>query len=402
MTELGDIIRQEISVCGPISFARFMELALYEPTFGYYERQAKQIGCQGDFYTSVSTGPVFGELLAFQFADWLQELGSRVTSPHSTADEVPAAPHSPAHSLESHFQIVEAGAHDGRLAHDILSWMNTHRTAFPQQIEYVIVEPSPARQGMQRKMLSKFTCQIRWVPALDKIPATSVTGVIFGNELLDAMPVHRIGWNSRENCWFEWRVTFVDGGFRWVRMEASSEAKSSASTYHDPTLPTELTSVLPDGFTTEVCPSASTWWKRAAQKLQNGKLLALDYGLTHYEFFNPSRSNGTLRAYGHHHVLSNVLDDPGAVDITAHVNFTAVENAGVSAGLVTIFSDSQAGFLTGIFKRTIDDPDRFTPWTPDRLRQFKTLTHPEHLGRSFKVLAQATHQYSDRRISSGG
>ncbi len=389
MTELGDIIRQEISVCGPISFARFMELALYEPTFGYYERQAKQIGCQGDFYTSVSTGPVFGELLAFQFADWLQELGSRTTSPHHRADEVPATPHSPAHSLESPFHIIEAGAHDGKLAHDILSWVNTHRTAFAEEMGYVIVEPSPARQSIQREMLSRFTHQLRWVPSLDKIPATSVTGVIFGNELLDAMPVHRIGWNSEEKRWFEWRVTYENGGFRWVPFEGPSETNSGASPYDCLTLPTELTSVLPDGFTTEICPSASTWWKDAARKLKSGRLLALDYGLTQLEFFNPSRSKGTLRAYRHHQVSSDVLDDPGAVDITAHVNFTAVERAGVSAGLVTTFFDSQASFLMGIFKHTINDPARFAPWTPERLRQFKTLTHPEHLGHTFKVLVQA-------------
>ena len=119
------VIREEISKSGVISFARFMELALYCPETGYYEAKKDIVGRRGDFITSVSVGSLFGELLAFQFAEWLLEL--------------PVA--------DGRWPIVEAGAHDGRLAADILGWLKAHRAGLFENMEYVIVEPSPTRRG---------------------------------------------------------------------------------------------------------------------------------------------------------------------------------------------------------------------------------------------------------------
>src|ERR1035441_5340182 len=139
MNEVGQRIAGEIRDRGAITFARFMELALYCPNCGYYEREEDIIGRRGDYYTSVSVGSLFGELLAFQFAEWLQQGGMR---------------------------IVEAGAHGGDLARDILSWMQEYRPGLYTRLEYWIVEPSEARQRWQRHKLADHGSKVRWVKDL--------------------------------------------------------------------------------------------------------------------------------------------------------------------------------------------------------------------------------------------
>jgi SAM-dependent MidA family methyltransferase len=147
--------------------------------------------------------------------------------------------------------------------------------------------------------------------------------------------------------------------------------------------------MLPDGFTTEVCPAAEKWWRTASRLLACGKLLTFDYGLRAEEFFMPERKAGTVRGYHHHQPGNDVLAHPGDQDITAHVNFTAIRTAGESAGLRTEAFLPQAQFLTGIAARIWKDGALCGEWTPARTRQFQTLTHPEHLGRSFRVLVQS-------------
>jgi len=370
----GDEIRKEIAERGAIPFARFMELALYCPLCGYYEKNKDTPGQRGDFYTSVSVGPLFGELLAFQFAEWLEEL--------------PVA--------DCRWLIVEAGAHDGRLAKDILTWLRLRRLGLFERIEYWIVEPSARRQEWQREVLKEFEPRVRWFgnfhslatilpwPAANPQSAIgnpqSVCGVIFSNELLDAMPVHRLGWDTKRREWFEWGVTLAGEEFVWIRL-ADKPAISN--------LPPELLDVLPDGFTTEICPAAESWWREAASVLKQGKLLTLDYGLSVEEFFAPQRANGTLRAYHHHRLSDDVLANPGERDLTAHVNFTAIQRAGEGANLKTETFASQTQFLTGIAQRAWQEGGNFGPWTREHTRQFQTLTHPDHLGRSFRVLVQS-------------
>jgi SAM-dependent MidA family methyltransferase len=151
----------------------------------------------------------------------------------------------------------------------------------------------------------------------------------------------------------------------------------------------ELLDVLPDGFTVEISPAAEQWWREAASVLESGRLVTLDYGLTADEFFAPERRAGTVRAYCHHRSGGDVLAHPGEQDITAHVNFTAIQAAGESSGLRTEAFLTQAQFLTGIAARIWKGGASFGEWTPERTRQFQTLTHPEHLGQSFRVLVQS-------------
>jgi SAM-dependent MidA family methyltransferase len=225
---------------------------------------------------------------------------------------------------------------------------------------------------------------------------TGLRGIVFSNELLDAMPMHRLGWDADQGLWFEWGVTLRAGRFVWTRLAGEEQGESHLRLgqpfpiSHWP-LPTgkEALDILPDSFSTEVCPAAEKWWHMAAVALEAGKLLTIDYGLTMEEFLRPERKEGTLRGYGHHQASSDVLAHPGEQDITAHVNFTAIRAAGESAGLKTDAFLTQSQFLTRIAARAWENQNSFGQWTPERTRQFQTLTHPEHLGRSFRVLVQS-------------
>jgi SAM-dependent MidA family methyltransferase len=351
------IIEDELALRGAVSFARFMELALYCPNFGYYERPEESPGQRGDYFTSVSVGPLFGQLLASRFAGWLAAMS---TGTH---------------------QILEAGAHDGQLARDILRRLKADQPGVLESLEYWILEPSPRRRQSQREILVEFPGRVRWFDSWEALPPSGVRGVIFSNELLDALPVHRLSWDAARGKWFEWGVALEAGRFAWTKLPKLETVVPV------PVLPGELLAVLPDGFTTEVCPAAVQWWRRAAQTLRTGKLLAFDYGLTGEQFFTPERMNGTLRAYHRHHASHDVLERAGEQDITASVNFSAVRDAGESAGLVTETFATQAQFLTDIVAAQAAEPG-FNEWFTPQARQFQTLTHPEHLGQSFRVLVQ--------------
>jgi SAM-dependent MidA family methyltransferase len=367
MKTLFGIIRKEAAKDGVLPFARFMELALYCPGFGYYETQ-KTPGRHGDFYTSVSTGELFGQLLAFQFAGWLEEINSSSSTSHPS------------------LFIVEAGAHGGKLAQDILIWLQANRPKLFEQIEYCVIEPSARRQEWQRETLKQFVQRVSWFTDFDslkyKTKKSKLTGIIFSNELLDAMPVHRFGWDAKSKKWFEWGVAAEGEKFAWVRMPKPLHA--SRFTLH---APQELLDVLPDGFITEICPAAESWWREAANVLNRGKFLTIDYGLAADELFAPGRTDGTLRAYFRHHITDDILAHLGEQDLTAHVNFSAIQKTGEEAGLKTEMFSTQTKFLTEILKKTLKE--KSFEWNASRTRQFQTLTHPEHLGRAFRVLVQS-------------
>lgn len=365
MPRLAKLIHREIAERGPISFMRFMELALYCPELGYYEKEGDNVGRQGDFYTSVSVGPLFGELLAFKFSKWVEERGT--------------------HSL----RIAEAGAHDGRLAADILGWFQRQRPEVLAQLEYCILEPSPRRRDWQRARLADFATTVRWLDQLPdpRSPADRQLTIVFSNELLDALPVRRIGWDASKHRWFEWGVASEGESFRWIRLAPDEGGRMEGAEVLPPTA--ELLDVLPDGYTVELCPTAETWWANAARGFQAGKLVTFDYGFAGEDWLQPERPNGTLRAYHQHKVSDNVLDQPGEQDLTAHVNFARLEAVGLTAGLKTDTLESQARFLTGVAAEAWKEDSGFGSWDQKRTRQFQTLTHPEHLGRSFRVLVQS-------------
>ncbi len=343
-----------------------------------------------------------------------------------------------------------------------------------RRLEYWIIEPSARRRKWQHKQLSDLGTAVRWAASFAELaslrsllpvptPAPFITGVIFCNELLDAFPVRRLGWDVKRRAWFEWGVRADGDRFVWARMgkaqglsatlknrsrrheeaedgalhtknppphvggysalaifrHATKSARIDSRTTEDDTpidtvrrcvgllgndlspeassiSPTvrgnslsALEAVLPDGFTLEVCPAAEDWWREAAHSLECGKLVTFDYGLTMDQFFAPERRDGTLRAYRNHRLVSDVLADPGQQDITAQVNFSTLRATGERMGLKTETFESQTQFLTRIASRFWDSESPSKLLTSDYSRQFQTLTHPDHLGRSFRVLLQS-------------
>jgi len=359
----AELIREEIHRHRVIPFAQFMELALYSPETGYYEANRDRVGCAGDFITSVSTGSLFGELLAFQFAEWLE---------------------AETRSQKSALKIVEAGAHDGKLARDILGWLGKCRPELFAGMEYWILEPSPTRQQWQQKTLENFS-NIRWCAGFDdlkrKNKSSKLAGVFFSNELLDAFPLRRLGWDAKAKNWFEWGVALDGDKYIWAKIQNPGFQIQNLC-------PAELARILPDNYSIELSPGAENWWRTAAGILTQGKLIAIDYGYTAEEQFSPSRPDGTLRAYYRHQVSGDLLANPGEQDLTAHVNFSRIQNAGTEAGLKTDCFCSQPQFLTRILSAAVKGKG-FPGLDAKQVRQFQTLTHPEHLGRAFRVLIQS-------------
>ena len=368
---LREILRAEWRAAGVLSLARFMELALYHPEHGYYVQPERSIGRAGDFYTSVSVGPVFGELLAWQWRDWTKGIG------------------------EDRWTWLEAGAHDGRLARDILTFVRQSQPEFFARLEYWILEPSSRRQTWQKETLREFASQVRWFADWPDLPSRGIRGVIFANELLDAFPARRLCWDAPAHRWFEWGVAFEGDRLVWVKMESPGQGHGAEAAGHAPLpgwlteLPGELLTVLPNGFTVDVSPAADAWWRQAATTLQRGKLMTIDYGLQAEQFLQPERARGTLRAYYHHHIAPDPLSLIGQQDLTTSIDFTSLERAGEAAGLSTEPLATQEQFLTGILRRITAPGGTEHDWDSSRRRQFQTLIHPDHLGRAFQVFVQS-------------
>lgn len=354
--ELVERIREALRAAGGvIPFARYMEMALYEPGLGYYERTPRVVGRGGDFATSVSVGSLFGELLAH----WIEH--------------VPGASEG---FSRGPLEIVEAGAHDGRLAEDVLEALSRSPGGRADRFRYRIIEPSATRQAWQRERLGRFGDRVTWSGSMP----SGVRGVVLSNELLDAFPVERWRWSADRRCWVEQGVGWRDRRFDWMPLPTAAPPEWE--------LPEALEAVLPDGFVRERSPAAVDWWGCAAGALEQGCLVAFDYGLDAEEFLVPHRSEGTLRAYHRHRVSGDLLSAPGEVDLTAHVDFSAIAVAGLGQGLVTWHRERQSTFLLRILEATQRHPGSFPEWSPQRVRAFQTLTHPEHFGRSFRVLVQ--------------
>lgn len=338
MNELEQRIHAEITENGAIPFSRFMERALYEPDLGYYETQ-REVGRSGDFYTSVSVGSLYGELLAFQFADWLSD-------------------------IEGPVQLVEVGAHDGRLARDVLAYLRDWRPELYERCELILWETSAKHRQWQEVVLVDYLEKIQWTPKLE-----SFNGVFYCNELLDACPVERLIWEG--DAWWLSVVESDGQSFAWGKRRGPDGGLSEGQSPEEGTIFT----VGDYGV-----------WQTVCKSLKRGRALVVDYGMSEQDFFDPPRENGTLRGYQQHRMIDDVLANPGEVDITASVNFTKVERMADAHGLEISPLTRQSQYLVGLFERTLQRSELFPEWTPERTRQFQTLVHPEHLGHSFKVL----------------
>ncbi len=341
---LTEIIRAKIAQDGPLPFRDYMELALYHPEFGYYTSGRAQIGRRGDFFTNVSVGALFGRLLALELARLWKEDG-----------------------CPQPFTLVEQGAHGGELMADVLHGLRELAPECFAATHAVIIEPSAALAKKQRQLLAALP--IQWLPSLHDL--APFCGVHFSNELPDAFPVHLVTWTGTE--WLERHVVEHHGKFAFTDAPLSSAALAAACR----TLPQPL----PEGYHTEINLAASAWITDVAAKLQRGSVLIVDYGYPREEYYAPERIEGTLSTYAAHRREPNPLARPGEIDLTAHVDFTALIEAGKAAGLRQAEFTDQHHFAVRLGMEYFADGAH----AADR-RAFMTLMHPQFMGRAFKVL----------------
>ncbi|WP_414570132.1 class I SAM-dependent methyltransferase [Nostoc sp. CCY 9925] len=330
-----------------ITFAEFMDMALYHPEHGYYSSDAVKIGFQGgDFFTSPNLSADFGELLAEQFLQMWEILGRPVT-----------------------FSLVEMGAGQGLLALHILKYYQLQYPDFFTALEYVIVEKSPTLRQEQQQRLQDLP--VRWCN-LEDIPSNAIVGCFFSNELVDAFPVHQFTLENGElqeiYLTTQGDETDAESGRRGdavkeFSMSPRSPVPVSSTPFieiaAEPSTPQlaeyfdlvgiDLTSgAYPDGYRSEINLAALDWLSIVADRLQRGYVLTIDYGYPATRYYNPRRSQGTLQCYYHHRFHDNPYINIGRQDITAHVDFTALECWGDRCGLKNVGFIQQGLFLMAL------------------------------------------------------
>lgn len=343
---LRDLILQRIRESGPLTAAEFIDLALYHPQYGYYSTAPKRSGRRGDFITGVDIGPLFGEMLAVQLEEMWCELGRPVT-----------------------FDLVEAGAGSGRLMCDVLDAVRATGSGFYGALRVTLVERSAAARAAHLTMLAAHAARIEG--SREELPE-GVEGAIIANELLDALPLHiavRTGAGLRE--------IYVTADGSQLR-----EAVAELSTPRIAEYVERADAPLDEGTRIEVALEAAAWIQSAAHRLRRGFLILFDYG-----YDDAARSaRGTLTAYTHHTCATDGwLDEPGERDITAHVDFTALQHDAEIAGLDRLGATDQTYFLMGlgIVERLDGSTD---PISTARRRTATSLVLPEGLGGAQKVL----------------
>jgi len=340
---------------GPITFANFMESALYDPEFGYYHLEAR-IGAEGDYWTSPEVHTIFAQTIARQLAQ--------------AADAI--APTGP-------FTVIEMGAGKGTFAGHVLKTFQREQPALLKRLEYVIIERSAGMAQRQQEHLGPFRqagMSVRWLPDLAALSSGSVTGAIFSNELVDAFPVHRVvqrplglreifvGWSASQ-------------GF--TEIEAPPVAPALQQYF------SRLGIRLEEGQRAEVNLEALRWMRQVGACLRRGIVLTIDYGHTAADLYAPLRKGGTLLCYYRQTVSDNPYIRIGQQDITAHVNFTSLALTGQESGLAVTGFTNQLHFLMGL-----DIEKAFEAVDPESNEAafMRRLLQPGGMGSTFKVLIQ--------------
>ncbi len=325
-----------------MKFSRFMELALYDSQEGYYASDRAKVGRNGDFFTNVSVGPVFGEILAGQFLEMWSILGE-----------------------PKEFTIVEQGANDGRLARDVMDALSGTPLA---RAPWTFIEPLQCLQKKQKKLLSG--ANVSWISSTDSLPP--FCGIHFSNELFDALPVDIL--QAHGGLWRELLVKSEDDDFLF---------SPDQTLFSGTSLPPR-----PDGFLTERRSGQNELLQRISSRMEKGFLLAIDYGMPGEDILAEHRSGGTLACYSKHRRDENPLERPGEKDITAHVDFSSLSRDACAVDLNLRGFTDQHHFLVGAATRLLQSMDGKTP-TPQtlkKLRSLRMLLHPETMGSQFKVI----------------
>lgn len=359
---LQALIREQIAAAGgAIPFSRFMELALYAPGLGYYSAGATRFGRAGDFVTAPELGSLFAQCVAKAVAPVLRQLGADA-------------------------QFVELGGGSGAFAEDTIARLAAI-DAMPAR--YAILEPSAdlrqrQRERLQERLAPAAFARIEW---LDGPVQEGWRGVLFANEVIDALPTPRF--TLRDGEVFEEHVA-LDARTAFVRSDRPADALLSAAVRH---LERRRGQVFPDGYRSELLPQLPYWVQAVVGGLGAGALLFIDYGYPRREYYAPERCDGTLRAFHRHRVSSDVFAHVGLQDITASVDFTALAEAGTGAGFEFAGYCSQGSFLigSGLEQRLAEQEARAADEAARYAlrQQAKQLTLPGAMGERFQAMGFA-------------
>ncbi|MGZ4117100.1 MAG: class I SAM-dependent methyltransferase [Bacteroidia bacterium] len=345
--QLSEIIIKKIKNDGPISFQDFMEMSLYYPDLGYYNSTPDKIGILGDFLTSPSISPVFGELIGKQIEEmW--------------------------HLLEKKpFTIVEYGAGTGALCNGALNYLKNNDDLY-SELNYCIIEKSSSMRKKAKEYLSN---KVSWYDNIQSIP--NINGCVLSNELVDNFAVHRV---IMKKELMEVYVDYKDG-FVEILKPASKELVDYLK---------ELKVELFPGFKTEINLEATKWICQISDHLKKGYVITIDYGYPSYELYDPQRKDGTLTCYNKHKKSNNPYHDIGSQDITSHVNFSALCLWGYKNGLDFCGYTDQLRFLASLgfeehLKKSSTPGQEYKNFKKER---FLTQTLLYEMGDKFKVLVQ--------------
>ncbi|BCM23966.1 class I SAM-dependent methyltransferase [Methyloradius palustris] len=345
---LTELIQSEIETAGGwIDFAHFMHLALYAPSLGYYSGGSKKFGKAGDFVTAPEISPLFAQTLAKQVQQVL---------------------------ALTQGDVLELGAGTGKLAATLLLEL---QQAEQLSEHYYILEVSAYLRDLQRETLqSELPAELfERVIWLDTLPET-FNGLILGNEVLDALPVHII--KTHDDSIEELGVSIGADGFEWKTKVLKPDLQTVASKLS-----------LTSDYTTEICPAATGLITSLTQLLEHGVILMLDYGFPQREYYHPQRAQGTLMCHYRHYAHDNPFLYVGLQDITAHVDFTAIAEAGMTNGAELLGYANQAQFLincgiTDVLSQV--SPENMLEYVP-LASQAQKLLSPAEMGELFKVIA---------------
>jgi SAM-dependent MidA family methyltransferase len=360
MNELIEIIKNRINSDGPITFAKFMQLALYHEEYGYYSSGRTRIGKEGDYYTSPCVHPAFGEII-----------GRFVHEVYKTLNI-------------QEFTIVEMGAGKGYLALDVLDSIKRDQPEFYSNLNYLIVEISRALILEEKTMLKDHLHKISFLSSISEIGNEEVAGVFISNELLDSFPFHRLRYIKNN-----FQEIYVS-----LRNDEFAEILDSLSTTELKTYIDRYDLEFMEGQEIEINLNAKQWLLNASRILSKGFLLTIDYGFKAPELFNPIRKKGTYMCFYKHEANENPYAHIGEQDITAHVDFSNLVLVGNDGGLETVNYTTQGQFLIDwgildIIERDIKEIQTNDIKYQKDILAIKNLFLPELMGGKFKVLIQA-------------
>jgi SAM-dependent MidA family methyltransferase len=343
--ELSEILKNKIIQHGPISFHDFMEIALYHPSAGYYNSDENKIGKEGDYYTSPVLSSLFGKMIGKQLEEMWILLGKKP------------------------FTIVEYGAGTGALSFDILKYLTTN-TSLYDELNYCIIEKSPAMQAQQKRSLHE---KVSWYHSIHEIP--SINGCILSNEVLDNFPVHKVVMQN------ELMEVFVD--FENDFAEVLQPANRKLKDYFN-----KQNIRLPRNYCAEVNLQAIDWMREISAGLHSGFVVTIDYGFRSVDLYSSKRSSGTLLCYKDHQINNSPFSNIGKQDITAHVNFSALFHWGERYGLELSGFSTQGNFLRSL--GLMNQLRKLESESQENNKDFILQIHKllTDMGNKFKVLIQ--------------